>query len=96
MDSLIRFDLYIHTQIDPYVIESNHGHPYLEKYYLNIICEKPLILGYMSSNFGYRIGFSSAMASNLTNQSRNIFSKKFMVHKEVRAFLLIILNFEQK
>ncbi|XP_022133582.1 phosphoenolpyruvate/phosphate translocator 2, chloroplastic [Momordica charantia] len=28
------------------------------------------------------IGFSSAMASNLTNQSRNIFSKKFMVHKE--------------
>ncbi|KAL3720273.1 hypothetical protein ACJRO7_005150 [Eucalyptus globulus] len=28
------------------------------------------------------IGFSSAMASNLTNQSRNIFSKKFMVNKE--------------
>ncbi|XP_038889392.1 phosphoenolpyruvate/phosphate translocator 2, chloroplastic-like [Benincasa hispida] len=28
------------------------------------------------------IGFSSAMASNLTNQSRNIFSKKFMIHKE--------------
>ncbi|CAL5331256.1 unnamed protein product [Camellia sinensis] len=29
-----------------------------------------------------RIGFSSAMASNLTNQSRNVLSKKFMVNKE--------------
>lgn len=28
------------------------------------------------------IGFSSAMASNLTNQSRNVLSKKFMVNKE--------------
>lgn len=28
------------------------------------------------------IGFWSAMASNLTNQSRNVFSKKFMVKKE--------------
>ncbi|XP_030531010.1 phosphoenolpyruvate/phosphate translocator 2, chloroplastic-like [Rhodamnia argentea] len=28
------------------------------------------------------IGFSSAMASNLTNQSRNVFSKKIMVNKE--------------
>ncbi|XP_058088873.1 phosphoenolpyruvate/phosphate translocator 1, chloroplastic-like [Magnolia sinica] len=27
-------------------------------------------------------GFSSAMASNLTNQSRNVFSKKFMISKE--------------
>ncbi|KAL9274763.1 Phosphoenolpyruvate/phosphate translocator 2, chloroplastic-like protein [Drosera capensis] len=27
-------------------------------------------------------GFTSAMASNLTNQSRNVFSKKFMVKKE--------------
>ncbi|XP_009610913.1 phosphoenolpyruvate/phosphate translocator 2, chloroplastic-like isoform X1 [Nicotiana tomentosiformis] len=28
------------------------------------------------------IGFGSAMASNLTNQSRNVFSKKFMVKEE--------------
>lgn len=28
------------------------------------------------------IGFGSAMASNLTNQSRNVLSKKFMVNKE--------------
>ncbi|XP_051123304.1 triose phosphate/phosphate translocator, non-green plastid, chloroplastic-like [Andrographis paniculata] len=28
------------------------------------------------------VGFWSAMASNLTNQSRNVFSKKFMVKKE--------------
>ncbi|KAK9221433.1 hypothetical protein WN944_009859 [Citrus x changshan-huyou] len=28
------------------------------------------------------IGFCSAMASNVTNQSRNVFSKKFMVRKE--------------
>ncbi|KAJ7974598.1 Phosphoenolpyruvate/phosphate translocator chloroplastic-like [Quillaja saponaria] len=28
------------------------------------------------------IGFCSAMASNLSNQSRNVFSKKFMVQKE--------------
>ncbi|KAI4375336.1 hypothetical protein MLD38_013219 [Melastoma candidum] len=28
------------------------------------------------------VGFGSAMASNLTNQSRNVFSKKFMVNKE--------------
>ncbi|KAI3520750.1 hypothetical protein L1887_10201 [Cichorium endivia] len=28
------------------------------------------------------IGFSSAMASNVTNQSRNVLSKKFMVRKE--------------
>ncbi|KAI8541459.1 hypothetical protein RHMOL_Rhmol08G0062400 [Rhododendron molle] len=28
------------------------------------------------------IGFTSAMASNLTNQSRNVLSKKFMVNKE--------------
>ncbi|KAL3833143.1 hypothetical protein ACJIZ3_007879 [Penstemon smallii] len=28
------------------------------------------------------IGFGSAMASNLTNQTRNVFSKKFMVKKE--------------
>ncbi|KAI6671290.1 hypothetical protein NL676_006175 [Syzygium grande] len=28
------------------------------------------------------IGFGSAMASNLTNQSRSVFSKKFMVNKE--------------
>lgn len=28
------------------------------------------------------IGFSSAMASNLTNQTRNVLSKKFMVNKE--------------
>ncbi|KAI6671292.1 hypothetical protein NL676_006177 [Syzygium grande] len=28
------------------------------------------------------IGFGSAMASNLTNQLRNVFSKKFMVNKE--------------
>ncbi|XAR51881.1 hypothetical protein NMG60_11006665 [Bertholletia excelsa] len=28
------------------------------------------------------IGFSTAMASNLTNQSRNVLSKKFMVNKE--------------
>ncbi|KAI6671294.1 hypothetical protein NL676_006179 [Syzygium grande] len=28
------------------------------------------------------IGFGSAMASNLMNQSRNVFSKKFMVNKE--------------
>lgn len=30
-----------------------------------------------------RAGFWSAMASNLTNQSRNVLSKKFMVKKEV-------------
>ncbi|KAL8210943.1 hypothetical protein R6Q57_005380 [Mikania cordata] len=30
----------------------------------------------------YRIGFGSAMASNVTNQSRNVLSKKFMVRKE--------------
>lgn len=30
-----------------------------------------------------RAGFSSAMASNLTNQSRNVLSKKVMVKKEV-------------
>ncbi|KAL4578327.1 hypothetical protein LXL04_014448 [Taraxacum kok-saghyz] len=29
------------------------------------------------------IGFGSAMASNVTNQSRNVLSKKFMVRKEV-------------
>ncbi|KAL5540629.1 hypothetical protein UlMin_043204 [Ulmus minor] len=28
------------------------------------------------------VGFGSAMASNITNQSRNVFSKKFMVKKE--------------
>ncbi|KAG8366888.1 hypothetical protein BUALT_Bualt16G0014800 [Buddleja alternifolia] len=28
------------------------------------------------------IGFGSAMASNLTNQTRNVFSKKFMIRKE--------------
>jgi hypothetical protein len=32
-----------------------------------------------------RIGFCSAMASNVTNQSRNVFSKKLMVNKEVRG-----------
>ena len=30
-----------------------------------------------------RAGFSSAMASNLTNQSRNVLSKKVMAKKEV-------------
>lgn len=33
--------------------------------------------------FVNRSGFWSAMASNLTNQSRNVLSKKFMVKKEV-------------
>ncbi|MCI21322.1 triose phosphate/phosphate translocator non-green plastid chloroplastic-like, partial [Trifolium medium] len=28
------------------------------------------------------VGFLSAMASNLTNQSRNVLSKKLMVNKE--------------
>lgn len=32
-----------------------------------------------------RIGFCSAMASNVTNQSRNVYSKKLMVNKEVRG-----------
>lgn len=31
------------------------------------------------------LGFCSAMASNLTNQSRNVLSKKFMVNKEEEA-----------
>jgi len=31
----------------------------------------------------YRAGFWSAMASNVTNQSRNVLSKKVMVKKEV-------------
>jgi len=31
----------------------------------------------------YRAGFWSAMASNVTNQSRNVLSKKAMVNKEV-------------
>lgn len=31
----------------------------------------------------YRAGFWSAMASNVTNQSRNVLSKKAMVKKEV-------------
>jgi len=30
-----------------------------------------------------RVGFWSAMASNLTNQSRNVLSKKLMVNTEV-------------
>lgn len=30
-----------------------------------------------------RAGFWSAMASNVTNQSRNVLSKKAMVNKEV-------------
>ena len=32
-----------------------------------------------------RAGFLSAMASNLTFQSRNVLSKKLMVKKEVRG-----------
>lgn len=35
-----------------------------------------------------RLGFGSAMASNLTNQSRNVLSKKLMVKEEVHHFKL--------
>jgi hypothetical protein len=34
-----------------------------------------------------RIGFSTAMASNLTNQSRNVLSKKLMANEEVTTLL---------
>ncbi|KAF8005949.1 hypothetical protein BT93_K0279 [Corymbia citriodora subsp. variegata] len=37
-------------------------------------------------------GFWSAMASNLSNQSRNVLSKKVMVNKEVSNLLLATLN----
>lgn len=39
-----------------------------------------------------RAGFWSAMASNLTNQSRNVLSKKFMVKKEVSLYISICLH----
>ncbi|KAK3033034.1 hypothetical protein RJ639_035660 [Escallonia herrerae] len=39
------------------------------------------LASFRESSFNW-IGFGSAMASNLTNQSRNVFSKKFMVRKE--------------
>jgi len=35
-----------------------------------------------------RIGFSTAMASNLTNQSRNVLSKKLMANEEVTTLLI--------
>lgn len=52
------------------------------------------MLGHLNSNsvllfFGgifLRAGFWSAMASNLTNQSRNVLSKKVMVKKDVSLF----------
>lgn len=39
------------------------------------------LASFTESSFNWT-GFWSAMASNLTNQSRNVFSKKFMVNKE--------------
>lgn len=47
------------------------------------------LFGHLNSNVFFfpailnRVGFLSAMASNLTNQSRNVLSKKLMVNKEV-------------
>ncbi|KAF4350604.1 hypothetical protein F8388_018420 [Cannabis sativa] len=41
--------------------------------------------------YGLQIGFCSAMASNVTNQSRNVFSKKLMVQEEAPKNLF--LNF---
>lgn len=35
-----------------------------------------------------RIGFITAMAANVTNQSRNVLSKKMMTSEEVRNFLI--------
>jgi hypothetical protein len=49
--------------------------------------------------FWRRAGFWSAMASNLSNQSRNVLSKKVMVKKEViyilqiQIFLIILFLF---
>lgn len=42
----------------------------------------PLSTGEHNNKAFERIGFCSAMASNLTNQSRNVLSKQFMVNKE--------------
>ncbi|KAE8722033.1 Phosphoenolpyruvate/phosphate translocator 2 isoform 2 [Hibiscus syriacus] len=39
-----------------------------------------------------RIGFCSAMASNVTNQSRNVFRKKFMVRNELQRCWFLILG----
>lgn len=39
------------------------------------------LVSFTEASFNW-IGFCSAMASNLTNQSRNVLSKKFMVNKE--------------
>lgn len=41
------------------------------------------LVSFTDASFNW-IGFSSAMASNLTNQSRNVLSKQFMVNKEVK------------
>ncbi|KAL0318462.1 UNVERIFIED_CONTAM: Phosphoenolpyruvate/phosphate translocator 1, chloroplastic [Sesamum angustifolium] len=43
---------------------------------------EPFFSVVLSAMFLERAGFWSAMASNLTNQSRNVLSKKFMVKKE--------------
>ncbi|KAL0385085.1 UNVERIFIED_CONTAM: Phosphoenolpyruvate/phosphate translocator 1, chloroplastic [Sesamum radiatum] len=43
---------------------------------------EPFFSVVLSAMFLGRAGFWSAMASNLTNQSRNVLSKKFMVKKE--------------
>jgi hypothetical protein len=54
----------------------------------------PLQLIY--NTFKNRIGFWSAMASNLTNQSRNVISKKVLADKEVifsdKTFFVIYPN----